>query len=89
MKIVLCSGYLSVAATVAAMRAGADRVVYKPETFREILARLEKQDEDMAAIFERPTLARAEWEHIMRVLEDCNGNVSMAAPPRPRSTSSW
>ena len=26
-----------------------------------------------------PSLARAEWEHINRVLEDCAGNVSKAA----------
>lgn len=79
MKIVLCSGYLSVAATVAGMQAGADRVVFKPVTFREILASLDKQEEDTAFVSETPTLARAEWEHIMRVLADCNGNVSMAA----------
>lgn len=26
-----------------------------------------------------PSLARAEWEHIQRVLSDCGGNVSEAA----------
>jgi two-component system response regulator RegA len=26
-----------------------------------------------------PTLARVEWEHIHRVLADCDGNVSQAA----------
>ena len=29
--------------------------------------------------FEVPTLARVEWEHIHRVLTDCNGNISQAA----------
>lgn len=78
--IVLCSGYLSVAAAVAGMQAGADGVVFKPITFREILHSLEKSEqEDPAELTETPTLARAEWEHIMRVLADCNGNVSMAA----------
>lgn len=79
MLTVLCSGYLSVAATVAGMQAGADRVVFKPVTFREILASLDKPQEDTSYVSETPTLARAEWEHIMRVLADCNGNVSMAA----------
>jgi two-component system, response regulator RegA len=79
MTIVLCSGYLSVAATVAGMKAGADRVVFKPVTFRELLASLDKQEDDSSYVAETPTLARAEWEHIMRVLNDCNGNVSMAA----------
>lgn len=79
MTIVLCSGYLSVAAAVAGMQGGADAVVFKPVTFREILASLDKQEEDSAFLTETPTLARAEWEHISRVLADCNGNVSMAA----------
>ncbi len=26
-----------------------------------------------------PSLARAEWEHINRVLTDCGGNISQAA----------
>ena len=26
-----------------------------------------------------PSLARAEWEHIQRVLTDCGGNISEAA----------
>jgi len=26
-----------------------------------------------------PSLARVEWEHIQRVLSDCDGNISKAA----------
>ncbi len=78
--IVLCSGYLSVSAAVAGVHAGADIVVFKPITFREILNSIDKHDqEDTPELNDTPTLARAEWEHIMRVLADCNGNVSMAA----------
>ncbi|HRB12042.1 MAG TPA: helix-turn-helix domain-containing protein, partial [Vicinamibacteria bacterium] len=32
-----------------------------------------------APIDETPSLARVEWEHIQRVLSDCEGNVSEAA----------
>ncbi len=78
--IVLCSGYLSVAAAVSGVHAGADIVVFKPITFREILQHIDRHDnEDLPELNDTPTLARAEWEHIMRVLADCNGNVSMAA----------
>jgi two-component system response regulator RegA len=78
--VVLCSGYLSVAATVSAMHAGAEIVVFKPITFREILHHIERHDNDaLPDLNDTPTLARAEWEHIMRVMADCNGNVSMAA----------
>jgi two-component system response regulator RegA len=78
--IVLCSGYLSVAAAVAGVQAGADHVVFKPITFREILHTIEKHEQGQPPdLDDTPTLARAEWEHISRVLTDCNGNVSMAA----------
>ena len=33
----------------------------------------------MPTDFQPPSLARAEWEHINRVLSDCEGNVSEAA----------
>jgi two-component system response regulator RegA len=79
-RLVLCSGYLSVAGTVAAIRAGADMVIFKPVSLTEIIQRIEDDHEGAEPdIDDTPTLARAEWEHIMRVLEDCQGNVSMAA----------
>jgi two-component system response regulator RegA len=78
-SIVLCSGYLSVASTVSGVHAGADLVVFKPITFREIMNRIDAHDENAPVEVDTPTLARAEWEHIMRVLADCEGNVSMAA----------
>jgi two-component system response regulator RegA len=77
--LVLCSGYLSVAGTVTAVRAGADMVVFKPVALSEILRRVEQGDFEDTPVDETPTLARAEWEHIMRVLSDCEGNVSRAA----------
>src|SRR6185503_9011635 len=78
LPIALCSGYLSVDVTVAAVRAGADIIAFKPITFREILQRLD-EGESEPSLDETPSLARAEWEHIMRVLSDCDGNVSAAA----------
>ncbi|MEO8699394.1 MAG: response regulator [Kofleriaceae bacterium] len=79
--IVLCSGYLSVSTAVSAVRAGADHVLFKPVTFQEIVKRVEEEadDEPEADRDETPTLARAEWEHIMRVLADCDGNITVAA----------
>jgi two-component system, response regulator RegA len=75
--IALCSGYLSVDTAVAGVHAGADVVVFKPLTFKEVLHKLE--GDVTPNVDETPTLARAEWEHIQRVLADCNGNVSLAA----------
>lgn len=77
MFAVIISGYASVEIAVAAMRAGADDVLPKPCTSKEILQRV-TGDRSTEAI-ETPTLARAQWEHVQRVLADCGGNVSMAA----------
>ena len=77
--VALCSGYLSVEIAVAAVHAGADAVLFKPITAREIIRRVEQGAELEPDLEETPTLARAEWEHITRVLADCNGNVSAAA----------
>jgi two-component system, response regulator RegA len=79
MLIALCSGYLSVELAVAAVHAGADAVLFKPITAREILRRVEVGPSFDPDLDDTPTLARAEWEHITRVLADCNGNVSLAA----------
>jgi two-component system, response regulator RegA len=79
MVIVLCSAYLSVVATEAAMKAGAYCVMFKPITLEEIVRRVEEDTPVELDLEETPTLARVEWEHITRVLADCNGNISMAA----------
>ena len=79
MVIALCSGYLSVEVAVAAVHAGANAVLFKPITAREILRRVEEGPTFEPNLDDTPTLARAEWEHITRVLADCNGNVSLAA----------
>jgi two-component system, response regulator RegA len=78
--IALVSGYLSVTTTVAAVRAGADVVLFKPVTCEEILRHFEAPAQPMGEpTDETPTLAQAEWEHVNRVLADCKGNISMAA----------
>lgn len=79
MLIVLCSGYLSVEVAVAAVHAGADAVLFKPITARDILRRVEEGPLIDPDLEDTPTLARAEWEHITRVLADCGNNVSEAA----------
>jgi two-component system response regulator RegA len=80
LEIALVSGYLSVAAAVAAMRAGAQHVFFKPVTTTTILQQVEHgvaaQDPRSDA---PPTLARVEREHLMRAIADCGGNISAAA----------
>jgi two-component system, response regulator RegA len=76
--IAIVSAYLSVATTAAAVRRGANLVLFKPVHPSEIVRQLAHADV-ASYTWVTPTLARAEWEHINRVLMDCNGNVSEAA----------
>lgn len=78
-QVAVISAYLSVAFAVAAMRLGADLVVFKPISCAEILEQLQTGVTNEPQEIDTPTLARAEWEHITRVLVQCEGNVSLAA----------
>ncbi len=82
-RIVMLTGYGSIATAIEATRLGAAYYVSKPADADEILtafARAESPPLDPPpSDFEPPSLARAEWEHINRVLSDCAGNISEAA----------
>ena len=72
----LVTGYISTDITVDAVKAGADVVLAKPVTGKELMRRVCGDDVPAA---DTPSLAQVEAEHIARVLDDCNGNVSEAA----------
>ncbi|HEX2734743.1 MAG TPA: response regulator [Polyangiaceae bacterium] len=81
-KIVVLTGYGSIATAIDAVRMGATYYLQKPADADEVLAaflRGEGQQQDPESVPRAPTLARAEWEHINRVLNDCSGNLSEAA----------
>lgn len=81
-EILILTGYGSIATAVEAMRLGARNYLTKPSTADQILAALDAE-EPCAPIeeteFEVPSLARVEREHIERVLQECNGNISKTA----------
>jgi two-component system response regulator RegA len=80
-KVVVLTGYGSIATAVEAVRRGAHDYLTKPAELDEILRAFRKGDgdEDPAPPTVVPSLARAEWEHINRVLTECGGNISKAA----------
>ncbi len=81
-KIVVLTGYGSIATALEAMRLGAIHYLPKPADVHDILAAFRRdqgEPEAVASDLRAPTLARAEWEHINRVLDDCGGNISEAA----------
>jgi two-component system, response regulator RegA len=81
-KIVVLTGYGSIATAMEAVRLGATGYITKPADVDDVLAALAKSDTAAVAPtpgYAAPSLARAEWEHINRVLADCDGNISEAA----------
>lgn len=83
-QVVMLSGFGSIAAGIDAIRAGAVNFLSKPADADEILAAFARGEganvTDVSGDeFRAPSLARAEWEHIHRVLSDCGDNISEAA----------
>ena len=82
-RVVVLTGYGSIATAVDAIRMGAVHYLSKPADADEILAAFVRKDLPPLSPppfdFTAPSLARAEWEHINRVLSDCGGNISEAA----------
>lgn len=81
MKIVMLTGYGSVTTALEAVKLGAIWYLQKPADLNEILLAFYKsQDKGNAHVMiSTPSLARLEWDHIDRVLNDVRGNISEAA----------
>ena len=86
-KIVVLTGYGSIATALEAMRLGATHYLTKPADVDEVIASFDRDNAEPAKDLEAaegtepetPSLARVEWEHIQRVLTDCDGNITKAA----------
>lgn len=80
-KLVVLTGYSSIATAVEATKLGATNYLCKPATIDEILAAFgETQAQAEVTVPSDPiSVDRLEWEHIQRVLNDNDGNVSATA----------
>lgn len=85
-KVVMLTGYGSIATTIDAMKLGAVYYLPKPADVDDILAAFSRGQAPVVADasererdFNVPSLERLKWEHINIVLADCGGNVSEAA----------
>lgn len=80
-RIVMLTGYASIATAVEAIKLGATHYLTKPTDADEIMAALKRDSGDASVPpSKRPiSVQRLEWEHLQKVLTDCGGNISAAA----------
>lgn len=80
-RIVVLTGYASIATAVEAVKLGATHYLTKPADADQITAAFERRKGDsLAPIAEQPmSVDRLAWEHIQKVLNECDGNVSATA----------
>lgn len=78
-KVLMLTGYGSIPTAVEATKAGAVGYLSKPADADDVVKALTGREVQSADEAETPTLARAEWEYIHRVLSDCGDNISEAA----------
>jgi two-component system response regulator RegA len=85
LRILLLTGYASIATAVEAIKRGARDYLAKPVDADQVAQALRgvgggaHAEEDSATSFAAPPLKRLEWEHIQRVLAECEGNISETA----------
>ncbi len=79
-RIIILTGYGNIATAVTAVKLGAIDYLSKPADADEIHAALTRVPGDLAPPPENPMSAdRVRWEHIQRVYEMCERNVSETA----------
>ena len=79
-RIVVLTGYGAIATAVAAVKIGATDYLSKPADANDVVNALMARGEDLPSPPENPMSAdRVRWEHIQRVYELCDRNVSETA----------
>ena len=80
-KIVVLTGYASIATAVEAIKLGAIHYLTKPADADEIVTAFnyESGKSDVSIPDDLVPLDRMEWEYIQRTLVECDGNISEAA----------
>jgi two-component system response regulator RegA len=79
-RIVVLTGYASIATAVEAIKLGATQYLSKPANADEIVAAFGHHPSDALPLNNHPpSVERMEWEHIQRVLQENQGNISATA----------
>jgi len=80
-KMVVLTGYASIATAVEAIKLGAMQYLTKPADADEIVMAMSQQDGNASTVIpEKPmSVKRLEWEHIQSILTQHDGNISATA----------
>lgn len=81
LRIVVLTGYSSISTAVEAIKLGATNYLCKPADAEEILQafNLTSGDSTTDIASTPPSVSRLEWEHIQKVLQENDGNISATA----------
>ncbi|WFF42969.1 response regulator transcription factor [Salinicola endophyticus] len=80
-RVIVLTGYSSIATAVEAIKLGAVNYLCKPADADEILHALDRNsgDVDVEIADNPPSVNRVTWEHIQKVLQEHDGNISATA----------
>ncbi|MDR5865737.1 response regulator transcription factor [Halomonas koreensis] len=80
-RVVVLTGYSSIATAVEAIKLGAVNYLCKPADADEVLTALSREEGDPEAEVadHPPSVNRLTWEHIQKVLQEHDGNISATA----------
>lgn len=80
-RVVMLTGYASIATAVEAIKLGAVHYLAKPADADEIVAAFHRDSGDPdTPVRPKPlSVARLEWEHLQKVLTECQDNISETA----------
>ena len=79
-RIVMLTGYASIATAVEAIKLGATQYLSKPANADEIVAAFNHNASSDTPLAAQPaTVERLEWEHIQRILHENGDNISATA----------
>lgn len=80
-RILVLTAYASISTAVEAIKLGATHYLTKPADADEIITAMQQHggNPDIEICEQPMSVRRLEWEHIQKILQECDGNVSEAA----------
>ena len=80
-RVVVLTGYSSIATAVEAIKLGAVNYLCKPADADDVLTAFDRQEGDpnTEVADNPPSVNRITWEHIQKVLQEHDGNISATA----------